>query len=171
MVQEGNLTLMQNFKINLKKETFNFAAAHLITYGAKTCEKLHGHNYRVSVMLTGELDPENGYVYDFVFIKPIIKKIVDKLDHCVLLAQYNKFLKIKEEKGQIKLFYKSKEYFFPRSDVVLLPIENTTVELLAQYINPQLYQELQVSKHGQITVLEIEVEESFGQSASFRKEY
>ena len=42
----------------------------------------HGHNYELIVSLTGEIDPETGYVYDMKLLKDIIyDKIEKKLDH------------------------------------------------------------------------------------------
>jgi len=42
----------------------------------------HGHNYEVEVRVTGEVDPETGYVYDLGKLKEIIRtEVEEKLDH------------------------------------------------------------------------------------------
>ncbi len=42
----------------------------------------HGHNYRLIVRLTGEIDPETGYVYDMKLLSDLIKReILDIFDH------------------------------------------------------------------------------------------
>lgn len=42
----------------------------------------HGHNYEIEVRVTGEVDPETGYVYDLGKLKEIIRTDVEeKLDH------------------------------------------------------------------------------------------
>ncbi|WP_271406025.1 6-pyruvoyl trahydropterin synthase family protein [Tenacibaculum soleae] len=42
----------------------------------------HGHNYELIVSLTGEINPETGYVYDLGILKKMIKtKIEDAFDH------------------------------------------------------------------------------------------
>lgn len=42
----------------------------------------HGHNYELEVRLSGEVDPETGYLYDLGLLKNIIKKhIEDRFDH------------------------------------------------------------------------------------------
>ncbi len=42
----------------------------------------HGHNYELEVKLTGEVDPETGYLYDLGKLKDIIKEeIEDRFDH------------------------------------------------------------------------------------------
>ena len=42
----------------------------------------HGHNYQLIVSLTGEIDPETGYVYDLGILKNYIKsEIEEAFDH------------------------------------------------------------------------------------------
>ena len=42
----------------------------------------HGHNYELIVSLTGEIDPETGYVYDLGMLKDLIKsEIEEEFDH------------------------------------------------------------------------------------------
>ena len=55
---------MSEYRVVVGKEVLVFAAAHFITFGDGGCESLHGHNYRVGVTLTGDLD-RHSLVYDF----------------------------------------------------------------------------------------------------------
>ena len=42
----------------------------------------HGHNYELEVQLTGDIDPETGYVYDLGRLNDIIKMQIEKrFDH------------------------------------------------------------------------------------------
>ncbi|UTW64856.1 6-carboxytetrahydropterin synthase [bacterium SCSIO 12643] len=42
----------------------------------------HGHNYNLVVSVTGEIDPDTGYVIDMKILKDIInQKVVEKMDH------------------------------------------------------------------------------------------
>ena len=42
----------------------------------------HGHNYNIVVSVTGEVDPETGYVIDMKVLKEIIAaQVINKLDH------------------------------------------------------------------------------------------
>ena len=51
-------------------------------FGKCANDNFHGHNYDLTVSLTGKVDPETGYVYDLGKLKDIIKKEVeDYLDH------------------------------------------------------------------------------------------
>jgi 6-pyruvoyltetrahydropterin/6-carboxytetrahydropterin synthase len=42
----------------------------------------HGHNYELIVHITGEIDPETGYVMDMKILKDLIEdEVEDKMDH------------------------------------------------------------------------------------------
>ena len=42
----------------------------------------HGHNYILEVVVSGEVDPETGYLLDLKILKEIIRKnVIDKVDH------------------------------------------------------------------------------------------
>ncbi len=75
-----------------RKEHFN--AAHRLNnpnwsdeknervYGKCNNYNYHGHNYDLIVQVTGEIDPETGYVMDMKLLSDLIKKeILDKFDH------------------------------------------------------------------------------------------
>lgn len=52
----------------------------------------HGHNYDIEVKLTGEVNPETGYVYDLKKLKAIIKtQIEDRFDHKNLNIEVEEF--------------------------------------------------------------------------------
>jgi 6-pyruvoyltetrahydropterin/6-carboxytetrahydropterin synthase len=60
-------------------------------------------------------------------------------------------------------------YVFPRRDCALIPIPNSTAEMLAQYLGTLLRQELGSRGYTHLTSLEVEVEENYGQSATYRE--
>ena len=68
----------------LLSKDFKFDAAHnLIHYHGK-CEKLHGHTYRLRVVLEGEPDAE-GMIIDFLELKRIVnEQVISRLDHAYL---------------------------------------------------------------------------------------
>jgi 6-pyruvoyltetrahydropterin/6-carboxytetrahydropterin synthase len=73
-----------------------------------------------------------------------------------------------EERGDgIRLRFRDQEWVFPRGDCVLLPIENTTAELLASYLAGRLREELRNRHQFSPDAVRIEVEESFGQFARY----
>ncbi len=123
---------MREYKIVVEKDYLVFCCGHFITY-SETCEALHGHNYRARVELEGGLD-ENWEVWDFVSLKKLMRRLVDEMDHRMLLPLQNPALTLSEEGDGIQVLYKDRRYLFPKRDVVLLPIPNTTAEMLATYL-------------------------------------
>jgi 6-pyruvoyltetrahydropterin/6-carboxytetrahydropterin synthase len=157
------------YRISVAKEDLVFAAAHFITFAGHRCETLHGHNYRAAVLLDGELDPESWYVVDFSAVKKIMRKLTAELDHKVLLPLENPRLQVATRDGSVQVAYENKpRYVFPERDCALLPIPNTTVEMLATLLAQRLAQELVEAGAKTVTALELEVEENFGQSATYR---
>lgn len=159
---------MGDFQVHISKDYLVFCAGHFITYEGNRCEPLHGHNYRVSVFLSGPID-ENFYVFNFTSVKHLMKRLVDELDHRMLLPLYNPLLELRKEEDGMWVYYKERRFFFPHTDTVLLPIANTTAEMLAQYLYGRFKEELVKLGGGQPTEVAIEVEESFGQSAIYRE--
>ncbi|HEV8059323.1 MAG TPA: 6-pyruvoyl tetrahydropterin synthase family protein [Gemmataceae bacterium] len=156
----------ERFRVRVTKDHLVFCSGHFISYEGDKCERLHGHNYRVAVEVEGELD-ENFYVFDFIALKHRTKEITDTLDHRMMLATLNPLISVREEAKRIQVTYGDREWVFPREDCVLLPIENTTAELLARYIGQRLLEALQRQHKFTPQVLRAEVEENIGQSARY----
>src|SRR5207237_2512938 len=74
----------EQYRVRLSKDYLVFSAAHFITFSGNICERLHGHNYRVTAEVFGPLD-ENQYVVDFIALRDELKALVLELDHHVLL--------------------------------------------------------------------------------------
>jgi 6-pyruvoyltetrahydropterin/6-carboxytetrahydropterin synthase len=63
------------------KITCPFAAAHRVEDYPGNCERLHGHNWKVEVIVRqGELDPL-GMVLDFRKLKELARKALEPFDH------------------------------------------------------------------------------------------
>ncbi|MCG8346972.1 MAG: 6-carboxytetrahydropterin synthase [Chloroflexales bacterium] len=160
---------MGTFQIHVEKDYLGFCAAHFITYDGHQCEMLHGHNYRVRIDIEGAVD-ENFYVLDFTRVKHMMKRLCDELDHRMLLPLYNSLLELEYSEDSIAVRYKQRRFVFPREDVVLLPIANTTAEMLAQHICRRALEELGKNDTSRLTAITVEVEESIGQSATYREQ-
>jgi 6-pyruvoyltetrahydropterin/6-carboxytetrahydropterin synthase len=160
---------MSAYRVHVRKDYLTFASGHFISYEGHECEKLHGHNYRVGVTLEGELGA-SFYVMNFVTVKRTMKRLTDELDHRVLLATGNPLIEVSDGDHEVRVSCRDRRYVLPREDVVLLAIENTTAELLATHLAARLKEELRSLGQGGLTALEIEVEESPGQSAFYRED-
>jgi 6-pyruvoyltetrahydropterin/6-carboxytetrahydropterin synthase len=157
------------FSVSVTKDYLVFASAHFITFAGHRCEGLHGHNYRARVTVEGALDEESWFVFDFVILKKIMRRLCDEIDHKVLLPLENPKIQIKEDGDSLNVAYEGKpRYVFPKSDCALLPVPNTTVEMLAELLTKRLKAELDAMGARGLTAIEMEVEENFGQSAAYR---
>ena len=162
--------MQSNFRVQVSKDYLVFASAHFITFRGHQCESLHGHNYRVGVAVEGTVDSECLFVLDFSVLKQITRRLVDEIDHKVILPRLNSKLSFREEGDRIAVDYFGKPtYVFPRTDCALLDIQNSTAEMLAQYLGTRMRDELTSSGYTHLTLLELEVEENYGQSATFRQ--
>ena len=155
----------ERFKVRVTKDHLVFCCGHFISFDGHQCERLHGHNYRAAVEVEGPLAGDY-YVFDFVALKARTKELTDDLDHHMLLATRNPVIAVEERNESVRVRYKDREWVFPRGDCKLLPIENTTAELIARYLAGRLLDSLR-DRHGFAPeVLRVEVEENVGQSAT-----
>jgi 6-pyruvoyltetrahydropterin/6-carboxytetrahydropterin synthase len=169
-IQRESAPVQSNFRVEVSKDYLVFASAHFITFRGHQCESLHGHNYRVGVAVEGAVDSECLFVLDFSILKRILRGLVDQIDHKVLLPTQNPKLAFREAGGQIAVdYFGEPKYVFPKSDCALLSIANTTAEMLAQYLGRAVREQLQRDGYRHLSLLELEVEESFGQSATYRE--
>jgi len=157
------------FRVSVTKDYLVFASAHFITFAGHRCEGLHGHNYRARVTVEGQLNEDAWFVFDFVELKRIMRGLCDEIDHLVLLPLESDRIQVREDGENVTVAVDGKpRYLFPRRDCALLPIPNTTVEMLAELLADRLRAELEKTGARGLSAIEMEVEENFGQSATYR---
>src|SRR5271163_1986116 len=61
-----------------------FAAGHALRNYKGKCENVHGHNFRVQVVIEGERLDETGLLVDFLDVKDAMRNIIGRLDHVFL---------------------------------------------------------------------------------------
>ena len=156
----------ERYRVRVGRDHLVFCSGHFISFAGHQCERLHGHNYRAAVEVEGPLGAD-WYVVDFVALVACAKEITGELDHRMLLATRNPVIQVEEQPTRVRVTYQEREWVFPREDCVLLPIENTTAELLARYIADRLLALLK-ERHGILPErMLVEVEENVGTSATF----
>lgn len=151
---------MPRFRIVLAKEDFKFSAAHFTLFSGGRAELLHGHNYRVRVELAGNDLDEEGLLVDLESFKKELRKICAGLDSRTLLPGETTRLDWSREDGAIEVRCGERLYRFPADDTLVLPLANTSMELLARMIWRDLAGSLEGSRVDQMAV---SVEESSGQ--------
>ena len=147
---------MARLSVDGSKQDMTFSACHIIQ-GHSKCGRMHGHNYSVSVSLEGELD--KGLIMDFGPLKKAVRNICKEIDHRVLLPKYL----VKIEGEQVNMDVDGKHYSFPFSDVVLLPLEVVSTELLAKWFLDRLVKDVEIPSG--VARIGVRVDESEGQGA------
>ena len=155
---------MSTTTIHIYKQNLKFSSAHFLIFDSKNAEKLHGHNYQVRLDMQVKNNPVSGYSINFEDVKSEVKKLVDQLDEQVLLPEQNEEMKFKVTGKNLEVTFRDRFYSFPKNEVVLLPMVNTSVELLSKYLAEIIFKKFSKQGAEKIRVL---VEETRGQGASF----
>lgn len=84
------------------KTRVSFEAAHrlydVVTYSSECRDNLHGHSYKVEVVVGTDHISSNGMVIDFKLLKKIIKDVIeDKYDHSCILRNSDPIAKVVQE--------------------------------------------------------------------------
>lgn len=68
------------------EKDFTFEAAHQLPNVAADhkCARLHGHSFKVTIAVTGEVDPAMGWFCDHSDISRAMKPLIEQLDHAFL---------------------------------------------------------------------------------------
>ena len=134
-------------------------------------ERLHGHNYQVGLELD-LTDISFATMLPFVAIKDCLAAICKDLRERVIIAARNPLTTIvRADADEVELTVCGKRYVLPREDVVLLPIDNVSVEALASHLGDRVLASLGPSlAPGVVTALDVWVSESPGQGATCRLE-
>ena len=155
------------FSIRVATDDLVFSAGHFITLDNGQCERLHGHSYRVTAELHGPLDACQ-CVIDFVAVRDALKRILADLDHRMLLPDRHPTIRVAAGPNEIEVSFSDCRWLFPADDCRVLPLANTTNELLAQYIANRLSADL-IARFGErlsLDSMRIEVGEGTGCSAA-----
>ena len=154
--------MSETYHVRLEKEELIFSAAHFITFDGNICERLHGHNYRLFAEIFGPLD-ENQYVIDFIALRDTLKEIAGELDHHMLLPTEHPLIQVNANNNEVEVRFEDRRWVFPRGDCILLPIANTTAELLAHHLGKQLLDRLEKRTGSRPSRLVLGVDENEGQ--------
>jgi 6-pyruvoyltetrahydropterin/6-carboxytetrahydropterin synthase len=139
----------------------HFSASHFLK-SEDEVENLHGHNYMLTVKLTGPLN-EDGMVYDFREVKSKALSICKRLDHKVLLPEKSETIKVKKSEEFIEVLVGEKRYVFPEEDCVIIPTKATSTELLAQHI-------LELLDFPKEFIVKVCVSESEGKTGCYKRD-
>jgi len=157
--------MSEHYHVRVAGDRLVFSAGHFITVDGNFCERLHGHDYRVAAEVHGPLDA-NGYVVDFVALRERVAAILDELDHRMLLPSGHPSIRVQQGHQEVEVTFGQRRWVFPREDCALLPVANTTTELLCRHVATRLLQALEARTGNRPKVVRIEIAEHAGQTAA-----
>ncbi|HEX4045228.1 MAG TPA: 6-carboxytetrahydropterin synthase [Gammaproteobacteria bacterium] len=151
--------------IELFKEDMKFSAGHFTIFSSDDRENLHGHNYNVYIAITTIIEDE-GFSFDYRYYKEKLRVLCDSLNQTVIIPGKCKHLRIEEKEDYFYIYFHTEKIIFAKRDITILPITNTTVEELSNWILMQLLQDQNELIVNKIQKIKIKVFSGPGQSAS-----
>jgi len=131
-----------------------------------TKERLHGHNYFLALRLDLS-DVSFAKLLPFGVIKKELGALCQEWKERTLLAVENPFYELVSDDGkEIEFRLCGARYVLPREDVLLLPVDNISVESLSFHLAQELAHRLAPIMGEVVTGLELDVSEVPGQGAS-----
>jgi 6-pyruvoyltetrahydropterin/6-carboxytetrahydropterin synthase len=159
---------MQNLTtIEITKEDIKFSAAHFTIFSATERERLHGHNYAVQLAVTAPVG-DDGICFSYKDIKTRLRSLCEELDEYTLVPRLSPHLKIEEDAEFYFVWFNGERIPLRKSDTLLLPIRNSTVEEFARYVRDQFIGDESFVRERGIVEVVAKVSSGPGQSGSAR---
>jgi 6-pyruvoyltetrahydropterin/6-carboxytetrahydropterin synthase len=155
-------------RLFIGKDNHKFFVAHMTVLPSGEKERLHGHNYLVTVGIDlTDISFQNFLHFD-VF-KRSLEAVCKHWDEHVLLAARNPQLElVRHDASELEFRLCGKRYVLPADEVILLPIENVVCETLAQELCRQWIEQMGPALDRRLVAgLEVQVTETRGQGAAF----
>ena len=148
--------------LHIEKEAHKFSAAHYTIFSATERERLHGHNYFVSVRIVAKMGI-NGFSADYNVYKRRIKALCDKYDEYMLLPEFSPFQTLQTVGDEIHATFADKVLKFRADETRVLPVTNVTVEELSHLLLKEL---LAAEDDPDLVEVELTVSSGSGQAGS-----
>jgi len=89
-----------------------------------------------------------------------------------LIQTKSPIIKVRRRSQTVEIVYKKQRLLLPRSDVILLPLVNTSTELLAEHVARQIQRRVrQKFPAAKIHFMEVAVEEARSQRGIYRSDF
>lgn len=150
--------------IELSKEYLKFSAGHFTIFSATERERLHGHNFSVSAKIVAPVN-DNGLCFSYGDFKKKLEALCEKLDEYMLIPEQSPHLQIEEDESEYLIHFNGEQMRFLKSDCLLLPIRNATVEEFAELLLNQLLEDSAI-KEFDVRKVEMRVSSGPGQWGS-----
>ena len=148
--------------LHIEKEAHKFSSAHYTIFSATERERLHGHNYFVSVRIVAKMGI-NGFSADYNVYKRRIKALCDKYDEYMLLPEFSPFQTLQTVGDEIHATFADKVLKFRADETRVSPVTNVTVEELSHLLLKEL---LAAEDDPDLVEVELTVSSGSGQAGS-----
>jgi 6-pyruvoyltetrahydropterin/6-carboxytetrahydropterin synthase len=153
--------------LEISAEYLEFSAGHFTIFSPVHREKIHGHTYRVQATITAPIQADLGLAFDYSVYKKILRDICEQLNGYFLLAGNSPHLKITAEQNSYRVLFNDEILLFPKTDIIMLPVVNSTIEELARWFTQQLLEDKSTLEKYQICAITMKVFSSPRQSAAY----
>ncbi|MBN8715435.1 MAG: 6-carboxytetrahydropterin synthase [Xanthomonadales bacterium] len=167
MSAQGGTTMQETVTIRLAKQNMKFSAGHFTIFSATERERLHGHNFTVEVDIEARM-LGNGMCFDYGLYKDRVVALCRELNEWTILPTRSPYLRIEEDGDHVYAHFDGQRIPFLRGDVLLLPIENATLEEFARWFLQRLCEDREALRAHAIDAIEVRVLSGPGQSAGRR---
>jgi 6-pyruvoyltetrahydropterin/6-carboxytetrahydropterin synthase len=155
-------------RIFVGQDQHKFSVAHMTVFPDGSKERLHGHNFNVSVALDLRVVSFETLL-DLGIVKREVERLCREWNEHLLVGERCPALKIlRRDAEEIEFTLCGKRYVAPAEDVLLLPLDNIIVETLSMEFGRQLADRLApVLRIDVVAGLEVDVREARGQGGTF----
>lgn len=151
--------------ITIEKQYLHFSIAHFTIFSATERERLHGHNVRIAVEITGAIN-DNGLCFDYAIYKNELKALCARFDEYTLIAEQSPHLTISEEGDYYHVVHNGVDMPLLKTDTLLLPIRNITIEELSHYLLGELLGDFSLVNELEVQSMTMRVSSGSNQWAS-----
>jgi 6-pyruvoyltetrahydropterin/6-carboxytetrahydropterin synthase len=155
-------------RIYVGKDVHKFSSAHMTIFPDGTKERIHGHNFQVTVAFD-LFDVSMQSFLDFAIVKRALDAQCKAWAERLLLPARSPHFRVNEQtETHIDFVLCDKRYVIPVEEVVLLPLENVVVETLAVQFAHEFVPRLgeAISKQT-VAGIEVDVSEAAGQGGVY----
>ena len=147
------------YKIKLASSRMKFASGHFTIFSKTERERIHGHNFTLSCTISSTTK-QNDLVFDYANYKNILANKCQQLDELMLLPELSPYLTIKKTTNSILCDFNGDEMIFPLKDIYLLPIENITIEGLAEWFLNAFINTISTNELNNLNEIEVAISSS-----------
>lgn len=136
-MNENELVTLEFYRGNLY-----FSAGHFTIFSETSRERIHGHNYYLEAIMTAQVN-ESGITFNYQIFRERLAALCKQLHLYFLLPSRSPYLQINDQDEQYQVIFNQESLYFPKTDTLLLPIRNTTLEELSYWFIEQMRLDVQ----------------------------